>query len=211
MILPCPAKPLLLTAAILLALGLFGCGEKKPAEQKPIPPTSDLSRLVEYYQRMKRFGMEGKVVEFQALRDSVTKVRVDYFLSTHGGVIDSARVATWAYTWPNIEGLPLMQDTSDGEWRRLTFYIEGLKDKNGVEKMTYPVVIYRKNGNVWRVSNSSLLGSDKMDKDGRPILLSQLTYHKMFRIPPDFEDLLKPPEVNTRPKPQPVQIQTPPR
>jgi hypothetical protein len=69
--------------------------------------------------------------------------------------------------------------------------VVGSRDYKGTEKSTYPVVLFRKNGSDWKVSNAMLLGTDKYDKSGKLILHKSLTYPPMFSVPPDFTDLFK--------------------
>lgn len=169
----------------------------------------EIANMVTAYNAIRAAGLGGNVDKFLALRDTVTMAAVRTYFGNIKAPIDSARVALWAGNWPPVDGLRVAQDTSDGQWRRLTFIKEGVIDVKGIEKIVYPVVIFRKDGDNWRVSNAMTMGSDKFDKQGNFVLLSQMTYHPLFQMPPSFDQLLeKPGDQSGQPpeEPTPVRI-----
>ena len=175
----------------IVLIGLISCGKKNEDSAQLQPPSKEVSALVDSYQKIKAIAMAGEVDQFRERRDSLTMATVDAYIARIGGKVDSARVSMWGTNWPNVTGLPLVQDTSNGEWRRLTFTIIGSKDFKGKEKSTYPAILFRKNGSTWKVSNALLMGSDKFDKNGQLILYKDMIYPPMFSIPPDFAELFK--------------------
>ncbi len=79
-------------------------------------------------------------------------------------------------------------------------------DKDGKEQCVYSVVLFRKNGDEWKVSSASRMASYRFNDDGTPRSLDQLSFHKMFRLPPSFADLKKkelPPDYKPTPQPLP--------
>jgi hypothetical protein len=186
-------RPALLVNIIFLVVGLLvssllascSSGDKPQAQF-----SQEVQDLVRKYLEMKQIGLEGRVHEFLSLRDSVTNAEIRAYYRMKQWVLDSLRLSNMAFNWPDIAGLPLLQDSGDGQWRRLIFVRCGQKDKNGREQCFYPVIMFRKNGDVWKFSNASTLISHKLNEDGSPRTLSQLTFHKMFCIPPSFVDLL---------------------
>jgi hypothetical protein len=182
-------RALLVTVVGLVLLLPAACGKGKSQPEKITKLNPELTELVRYYQEMKQFGLAGNVDSFWARRDSVSKAFILDMFGRHGTTLDSAVVAAWAYTWPDVAGLPLVQDTGDGQWRRLVFIIDSLVDKEGRQKALYPIVMFRKENGEWKVANASRLAAYKLDKQGKEIPFSSLTYHELFRIPPTFPNL----------------------
>lgn len=176
-----------LTGLILLLPAACGKGSSQP--EKITTLNAEQTELVRHYQEMKQLGLQGKVDSFVARRDSVTMAFIMDMFKRHGSTIDSATVAGWAYTWPDVAGLPLVQDTSDGLWRRLVFIIDNLADSAGRAKALYPIVMFRKENGQWKVANASRLAAYKFNKQGKEIPFTSLTYHELFRIPPTFPNL----------------------
>ena len=184
------AKMTLVVLGAALVFSLVSCGKKDEQPQMQVQ-SKEVIGLVDYYQKMKALAMTGKVEKFREMRDSLTQAIVDKYIAKIQGRVDSERVSMWGKNWPNVVGLPLVEDSSNGEWRRLTFTIIGAKDYDGKDKVVFPVVLFRKNGSQWKVSNASQMGGDKVDKNGHPILLKDMIYPEMFKIPPDFSELFK--------------------
>jgi hypothetical protein len=132
----------------------------------------------------------------------LTNGEIAEYFKRKGWEIDSAKVSGWAYSWPDVAGMPLEQDSTNGEWRRLVFKRCGYKDDQGKEQCLYPVILLRKNGDEWKISNASRLAAYRYNDDGSEIKLSDLRFHKMFRLPPSFIDL--------KPKEGPSQIEAHP-
>lgn len=182
-------RALLVTLVGLTLLLPAACGKGDSQPKKITTLNSEQTEMVRYYQEMKQFGLAGNVDSFWARRDSVSKAFILDMFGRRGTVLDSGVVAAWAYTWPDIAGLPLVQDTSDGQWRRLVFIIDSLKDNEGRQKALYPIVMFRKENGRWKVANASRLAAYKLDKQGKEIPFKSLTYHELFRIPPTFPNL----------------------
>jgi hypothetical protein len=181
-------------AFLIILLGLIllmpaACGQGGSQPEKITQLNPEQTELVRYYQEMKQFGLAGNVDSFWTRRDSVSKAFILDMFKRHGTGLDSHIVASWAYTWPDVAGLPLVQDSSDGRWRRLVFIIDNLVDSAGRQKTLYPVIMFRKEDGQWKVSNASRLASYKFDKQGKEIPFRSLTFHEMFRIPPTFPNL----------------------
>jgi hypothetical protein len=178
---------------LLLAVMLCAsCGGDKPKGSKI---SSEVTELVRYYQEMKNLGLAGNVQEFLDRRDSVTKAEIAAYFKWKGWTIDSAKVSNWTFNWPDVAGLPLEQDTSDGQWRRLVFRMESQRDqKTGKEIIAFPIIMFRKESGQWKVSNASRFVGFKLNNDGTPQTLSQFQFHEMFRIPPTFEGLKEKPD-----------------
>lgn len=183
-------KVTLIILGAALVCSLVSCGKKE--EQ---PQTQQLSKevidLIDYYQKMKELAVAGKVEKFREMRDSLTQAKVDEYIAKIQGRVDSERVNMWGMNWPIVVGLPLVEDSSNGEWRRLTFTVIGAKDYRGKDKVVFRVVLFRKNGSQWKVSNAFQMGSDKVDKNGHTVLLKDMVYPAIFCIPPDFSELSK--------------------
>jgi hypothetical protein len=178
--------------AILAGLALLlpaACGKSDSQPEKITKLDPELTEMVRYYQEMKQLGLAGNVDSFWARRDSVSKAFILNMFRMHGSTLDSNVVASWAYTWPDIAGLPLVQDSTDGQWRRLVFIIDNLVDSAGRQKALYPVIMFRKENGQWKVANASRLAAFKFDKQGKEIPFRSLTYHDLFRIPPTFPNL----------------------
>jgi len=165
---------------------LVSCGSKR---RKPIPLSPEQSEMIKYYQTMKQKGIAGITSQFIDMRDEKTMDFVDELFIKRLRRVSPDIVQKWAYSWPDVAGLPLIQDTSDGEWRRFVFVQEGPPDPHGRERLIYPMVIWRWNDTIWKVSNASRLMSTKEDADGNEIVFSDLQVNDMFRIPPHFPDL----------------------
>lgn len=185
---------IMIMAAILVTVG---CGKKESETDQGDKLTSEQRQMVRDYLTIKDTGMAGNAGQFMDLRDSLTGARVRTYFEMTNRVIDSLQVRQWAYYWPSVAGLSVVEDTSDGEWRRLLFHIATGVDDQGVEKSNYVIVLFRKNGEVWKVSNASLLMAPVLNPDGSRKTIDQLTYHRLFRIPPDFSDLEKIPGLDT--------------
>lgn len=196
--------PVVLVA--LLILVSCGGGRQEGAEL-----SDEVKEMVRYYESMREIGLAGDVEKFLEMRDSVTNAEVAAYFEWRRFVLDSAKVSSWAYNWPSVAGLPLEQDTSDGEWRRLTFRREGFHDKDGKEQVIYPHVLFRKNGDIWKVSNASSLVSYRYNDDGSLRTLSQLTYNKLFLVPPSFDPLKEPPATDSMSIRRPVKMGRPGR
>ena len=107
---------------------------------------------------------------------------------------------------PDVAGLPLYQDTIYGLWRRVIFRICDMFDEAGREQCVYPIIMFRKNGDEWKVGNASRLAAYRYDDDGEPLELTKFMFHKMFRLPPSFIDL-HPREGPSNIQPHPVNPQ----
>lgn len=183
-----------LRALVMMLVGtaLFlpaACGTSGSQPEKTAVLDAEQTEMVRYYLEMKQMGLDGNVDSFWARRDSVSKAFILEMFKRHGTSLDSRIVGSWAYSWPDVAGLPLVQDSSDGQWRRLVFIIDNLVDSAGRQKALYPVVIFRKENGQWKVSNASRLAAYKFDKQGKEIPFRTLTFHEMFRIPPTFPNL----------------------
>jgi len=170
-------------------LAIVGCGKKESETNQGDKLTTEQRQMVRDYLTIKEVGLTGNVGQFMALRDSLTGAKVRAYFEMTKRVIDSLRVVQWAYYWPSVAGLPVVEDTSDGEWRRLLFHQATGVDDQGVEKSNYAIVLFRKNGDVWKVSNASSLMTPVLNPDGSRKTIDQFTYHRLFRVPPDFRDL----------------------
>ena len=177
---------------LLVILLCTSCGGDKPKGSKI---GGEVTELVRYYQEMKNLGLAGNVQEFLDKRDSVTQAEIAAYFKWKGWTIDSAKVSNWTFNWPDVAGLPLEQDTSDGQWRRLVFRQEGQRDqKSGKEMIVFPMIMFRKDGDQWKVCNASRFVGFKLNNDGTPQTLSQFQFHEMFSIPPSFESLKEKPD-----------------
>lgn len=177
---------------ILVGLALLlpaACGRKQAQPDKIVQLSPEQTELVRNYLEMKQIGLAGNVDSFWARRDSVSKAFILDMFKMHKTTLDSHIVSAWAYTWPDVAGLPLVQDSSDGQWRRLIFIIDNLVDSAGRQKALYPVVMFRKEHDQWKVANASRMSAYKFDKQGKEIPFASLTFHELFRIPPTFPNL----------------------
>lgn len=175
---------LLLMSGMMLTLA--SCSSEK---EDTLALSNEVTEMVRIYQEMRQIGLAGEVEPFQAMRDSLTKAEVDAYFERKGWVIDSAKVASWSFNWPDIAGLELYQDTIDGEWRRTIFRKCGLFEDDGKEQCLYSLIMWHKNGDEWKVSNASRLAAYRFNDDGSPLVLNTFMFHKMFRLPPSFIDL----------------------
>lgn len=181
-----------LVSVILLCFGAativasISCGSDK---EKSAKLSGDVTELVRQYQEMKQIGLSGQVEPFLAMRDSLTNAEVNAYFERKGWEIDSVKVSSWSYNWPDVAGVPLIQDTTHGLWRRLIFKQCGMFDEQGREQCVYSIIMFRKNGDEWKVGNASRVASYRFNDDGSPIVLEEHRYHKMFRLPPSFIDL----------------------
>lgn len=196
----------MMTIRSILLLGLIylpvfsGCGQEKPGIQT-MQITQEQTELVRDFVKMRALGMAGKVDQFVAMRDSITFQIVSEYLINHNKPLDSARVSLWGTTWPEVAGLPIVQDSILDNWRRLVFKRPNVFGSDGVEKAVYPVILFGLNGDEWKVSNATMIGVNTYNPDSTLRTIDQFTYHSMFRLPPDFRDLL--PRDSTRQAPQP--------
>ncbi|MCK5126430.1 MAG: hypothetical protein KAR42_09255 [candidate division Zixibacteria bacterium] len=184
----------LFVAAFIIGIvaGLVACETSYDLGESRLP-NAEQRELIRYYEDMKKIGLEGDRYNFIEMRDSVTHYIVVKYLMQIGRAVDSKKVSDWAYNWPNIAGLPIVDDSTDGEWRRIVFMRPSVYEENGREKTLYPIVLFRFDGEVWKVSNASTKKSYTTTIDGDSILFKDFTYHKMYNVPPDFSDLQQKP------------------
>ncbi len=175
---------LLLLPGMMLAF--VSCGSEK---NESGALSKEVAEMVRYYQEMRKIGLVGEVEPFLAMRDSLTKAEIDVYFERKGWVIDSTKVSDWSFNWPDIAGLPLHQDTIDGLWRRMIFRQCGLFDEASREQCVYSVIMWRKNGDEWKVANATRVAAYRFNEDGSPLVLHKFLFHKMFRLPPSFIDL----------------------
>ena len=176
----------LLAGLIPMLLLLAACGSEK---KMSMPSGETAEDLIEYYNTMRQVGLAGKVAEFVAMRDSVTNAEVADYYKWHGWELDSAKVSNWAFNWPEVDDFTIVQDTISGLWRRILFQKCEIFDKDGREKCLYPMILFRKEGDQWKVSNATRMAAPRYTLEGNPITLDKLTFHRMFGLPPSFEDL----------------------
>ena len=98
-------------------------------------------------------------------------------------------MSDWAVTWTVVDDLELVQDSSNGEWRRLVFLETGFADDEGNPYIKYPMVLYHLVEDDWVFSNATQLGSYKLDHQGNEIQIEDLKFHSLFELPPTFPDL----------------------
>jgi len=195
---------LLLMLVFLAGTALMvSCSEKRTIPKKIDKLTAEQTDLIRYYHQIKQAGQAGRIDLVLRERDSVTMDFVRRFFEMRGIPIDSNIVASWANSWPDVAGLPLIQDSINGNWRRLLFMIDGIRDKENREKILLPILMFRLENGEWKFSNTSRLSSFKYGPDAKPIALEDLTFHEMFRMPPSFPDL---DSVATHPPTQPIRI-----
>ncbi len=163
--------------------------------------TSDQTEIVRSYQQMKIFGEAGKTKEFMEMRDSVTNEEIRNYFTNWGWILDSAKVVKWTANWPDLAGLPIVQDDKSERWRRILFDRGDFVDTSGREYLVYYVLFLGDNGDVWKVSNVTMMKIKKYLPDGKQIELYEELFPKIFRLPPDFADLRKaPPDENAQPR-----------
>ncbi|MFH1700894.1 MAG: hypothetical protein ABIE07_09935 [Candidatus Zixiibacteriota bacterium] len=153
--------------------------------------SSEQVELVRKYQTMKLAGLAGDVKTFLSMRDSVTNFEIGNYHKNWGWTVDSTKVVKWTTNWPDVAGLPIIQDTSDGEWRRIVFTHAPTILEDGKEAVMCVVIILRKNGDEWKVSNVTRSMNSVNNPDGSKAVLNELSFHRLFRIPPVFDDLRK--------------------
>ncbi len=173
----------------LLLLVPIACGSGSSQPEKVTVLSSEVTQLLWQYEHMRELGRAGQADSFMARRDSVTSAFAKGYYSRANRSIDSGVVWRGAADWPDVAGLPLIQDTTDGQWRRLTFVTTGARNKKGQQMMLYPIIMFRKEGSTWKVSNASRLLAPKFDKNGKEVLFSSLTYGQMFCVPPVIPNL----------------------
>jgi len=175
---------MLLSAALIF--GVVSCRGKDEAQTKLSP---EVTQLVKKYQEMKMAGLRNQKSKFMHMRDSVTRMEVaDYFRRT-GRVIDSATIYRWAFSWPDVAGQPLVQDSINGRWRRLIFRQCGLINAVGIEDCVYSVVLFGKDRDEWNISNAYKMGGHRYKDDGSELGVADLRFNEMFRLPPSFQPL----------------------
>ncbi|MEZ5357565.1 MAG: hypothetical protein R3F48_01960 [Candidatus Zixiibacteriota bacterium] len=185
---------LLLLSASLLFPVLFcfvSCDSQKTGEENK--PNKEQRELIDYFLRMKEAGLDKDMLTFLDMRDSLTQAKVAAYFTHWGRAINGLKVSEWAYNWPQVVGLPIIEDSTNGEWRRLIFKMPDVYDKEGRRKAVYPIIMFRNNDGVWKVSNASRKSSYYNTIDGDTIKFSDFTYHPFFQLPPNFDDLNKMP------------------
>lgn len=169
-----------------LSFGPISCGSNGEPKTNLNP---EVTELVRKYQEMKMAGLSNQKSKFIHMRDSVTRTEVaDYFRRT-GRVIDSAKIYQWAFNWPDVAGLPLVQDSINGRWRRLIFRKCGLINAAGTEDCMFSVVLFGKDGDEWNVSNACRIGGHRYKTGGVEISVDDLTFNDLFLLPPSFKAL----------------------
>ena len=128
----------------LLLLVPIACGSGSSQPEKVTVLSSEVTQLLWQYEHMRELGRAGQADSFMARRDSVTSAFAKGYYSRANRSIDSGVVWRWAADWPDVAGLPLIQDTTDGQWRRLTFVTTGARNKKGQQMMLYPIIMFRK-------------------------------------------------------------------
>jgi hypothetical protein len=171
-----------------LSFGPISCSSKKEPETNLSP---EVTGLVRKYQEMKTAGLNNKKAKFVHMRDSVTRTEVAGYFRRTGRIIDSAKIYQWAFSWPDVAGLPLVQDSINGRWRRLIFRQCGLYEPSGIEDCVFPVVLFGKDGDDWNVSNACKIGGHRYKADGSEVGLDDLKFNDLFLLPPSFEQLYK--------------------
>lgn len=175
---------LILAAALIL--GPISCGTKKEPKSNLSP---EVTELVKKYQEMKTAGLKAQKAKFMHMRDSTTRMEVaDYFRRT-GRIIDSAKIYQWAFNWPDVAGLPLVQDSINGRWRRLIFRQCGLTDSEGKEDCIFSVVLFGKDHDVWNISNACKIGVRRYKEDSTEATVDDLVFNDLFLLPPSFKPL----------------------
>jgi len=174
------AIAVLMVAGVWLFFGMVSCGSGN----------DEMTDIVRYYHEMKAVGLNGLVDRFLSMRDSVTNAYVDTYYTWRGWEMDSAKVYQMAFGWPDIAGLPLVQDSISGRWRRLVFRQCGLHDEKNRELCMFPVILLGKNGDQWKISNVYRIAWPRYREDGSERTVDGLNFHKLFQLPPSFEDLV---------------------
>lgn len=176
---------------LLIALGLTACDNYKAGEERKA--NKEQRELINYFVTMKSAGLNKDMLTFIDMRDSLTHAKVAEYFTAWGRAINGQKVSEWAYNWPDVVGLPIVEDSISGEWRRLIFKMPDVEDKEGRLKAVYPIIMFRNNNGTWKVSNASRKASYYNSIDGDTIKFSDFTYHPFFQLPPNFSDLNKKP------------------
>jgi hypothetical protein len=179
-----------LALLLIASLVIISCGSNSGDPDKL---SSEQIELVRNYQTMKLAGLAGDVNTFLSMRDSVTNFEIGNYHNNWGWTVDSTKVVNWTTNWPDVASLPVFQDTTDGEWRRLVFSHEPSINENGDEVIMHVVMILRKNGDEWKFSNITRIMAPVNNPDGSKAVLNEFSFHRLFRIPPVFDDLRKMP------------------
>jgi len=177
---------MLLSAALII--GIVSCRGKGEAQTKLSP---EEIQLVKRYQEMKMAGIRNQRSKFMHMRDSVTRMEVANYFRRTGRIIDSTTIYHWAFNWPDVAGQPLVQDSTNGRWRRLIFRQCGLINAVGIEDCVYSVVMFGKDRDEWNISNAYRIGGHRYNDDGSEFSVADLRFNEMFRLPPSFEPLYK--------------------
>lgn len=177
------------SAMLLIAsLLIISCGNDSG---NPDKLSSEQTEMVRYFQTMKLAGLAGDVNTFLSMRDSITNAEIGNYHKNWGWKVDSTKVVNWTTNWPDVASLPIMQDTTDGEWRRLVFNHPPTINEQGQEVELLIVMLWRKNNDEWKVSNVSRIMAPIFNPDGSKYVLNEFSFHRFFRIPPIFDDLRK--------------------
>ncbi len=204
---PLPIKLLIILTMVIF---LSACGSDSQTKADPRDTLQkqwpdDVSQLIRYFEEVRRHGLMGHMDTVLAMRDSVTvKFILDYY-AFRNGTLDSTTAATWAWGWPHVAGLPIVQDTMYDNWRRLIFYTEGVSKQTMEERAIYPVLMFRQEHSGWKFSNAMRLEDFKYDGEGNIVVRSDFrNLHDLFRLPPEFPviDSLK---MRDGPTPQPIE------
>ncbi len=178
-----------LVSALIVAVLAFGSISCSSRDKPKTNLNPEVTQLVRKYQEMKTAGLRNQMSKFVHMRDSVTRMEVaDYFRRTKR-VIDSAKIYQWAFNWPDVAGLPLVQDSTNGRWRRLVFRQCGLMEASGREDCIFSVVLFGKDGDQWNISNACKIGAHHYDNDGSEVRVNDLDFNALFLLPPSFEPL----------------------
>lgn len=181
-------RSIMLFGAVCLIL-LSGC-EKGDPGIKTSEPTAEQIEVIREYVKLKAIGMDGKLGQFIQLRDSITMQIIAEYFARSDRSIDAKQVKSWATNWPEVAGLPIVQDSTLDRWRRIVFKRPTVFGDNTVEKAIYPILFFGLNDGEWRVSNATKVRSNMYNPDSTLRTIDQFTYHDLFRLPPDFTTLL---------------------
>ncbi len=171
-----------------LTLGTVSCDSKREPKTDLSP---EVTQLVRKYEEMKLAGLHNQKSKFMHMRDSVTRQEVGAYFNRTGRVIDSAKIFQWAFNWPDVAGLPLVEDSINGRWRRLIFRQCGLMDADSIEDCIFSVVLFGKDGDDWNISNACKIGQHHYKSDGSEIGVEDLVFNDLFQLPPSFEPLYR--------------------
>lgn len=187
----CCSKKFIYFGLLVLLAGMIylpSCGSENNNDAS-IPgtnPDAEQRELIRAYQILKQTGLDSNVAAFMDMRDSLTMSLIYDMYQRRGVKIDAGIVADWAYGWPNVAGLPLVQDSATDQWRRLVFLIDGRTDRKGVAKSIFPMVLYRLQEGEWSVANATRVEALKFNDDGSLRRIDQTYFHKLFWLPPVF-------------------------